>query len=370
MVGLFACCSAINAYQWIHLNIIGNIINRYYNESLPGTPYQQQLAIHWLSMVYMLAYIPLILPATWLLDRHGLRVVTILATLLNALGAWVKCVAVNPGSFFILMAGQTICAVAQIFVLGIPARLAAVWFGPDEVSTATSIGVFGNQIGVALGFLLPTEIVHNDDDLTVVGYNLSIMLYSTAVISTVFFVIVVLVFRKEPPAPPSPAQAALLEAVTHEDYRGSLHRLFSHRGFIILLVTYGINTGSYYAIGTLLNAVVLEYFPGEEVHAGGIGLTLVLSGVFGSIVAGIWLDRTKLFKTTTLVIYLLSFLGMTLFTFILNVRKIALVYFCSGLLGFFMTGYLPVGFEFAAEITYPESEGTSSGLLNASAQVS
>ena len=34
-----------------------------------------------------------------------------------------------------------------------------------------------------------------------------------------------------------------------------------------------------------------------------------------------------------------------------------------------MTGYLPVGFEFAAELTFPESEGTSSGLLNASAQV-
>ena len=37
---------------------------------------------------------------------------------------------------------------------------------------------------------------------------------------------------------------------------------------------------------------------------------------------------------------------------------------------FFMTGYLPIGFEFAAEITYPESEATSSGLLNVSAQVS
>ena len=36
---------------------------------------------------------------------------------------------------------------------------------------------------------------------------------------------------------------------------------------------------------------------------------------------------------------------------------------------FFMTGFLPVGFEFAAELTYPEAEGTSSGLLNASAQV-
>lgn len=36
---------------------------------------------------------------------------------------------------------------------------------------------------------------------------------------------------------------------------------------------------------------------------------------------------------------------------------------------FFMTGYLPVGFEFAAELTFPEAEGTSSGLLNASAQI-
>lgn len=34
-----------------------------------------------------------------------------------------------------------------------------------------------------------------------------------------------------------------------------------------------------------------------------------------------------------------------------------------------MTGYLPVGFEFAAEITYPAPEGTSSGLLNCIAQV-
>lgn len=36
---------------------------------------------------------------------------------------------------------------------------------------------------------------------------------------------------------------------------------------------------------------------------------------------------------------------------------------------FFMTGYLPVGFEFGVEVTFPEPEGTSSGLLNASAQV-
>jgi len=97
-------------------------------------------------MVYMLAYIPLIFPATWFLDRYGLRVTAIVGSLLNAVGAWIKCAAIDPSRFAVLMTAQTVCAVAQIFILGIPARLAAVWFGPGEVSTATSIGVFGSQV--------------------------------------------------------------------------------------------------------------------------------------------------------------------------------------------------------------------------------
>ncbi|KAA3678521.1 uncharacterized protein DEA37_0001941 [Paragonimus westermani] len=34
-----------------------------------------------------------------------------------------------------------------------------------------------------------------------------------------------------------------------------------------------------------------------------------------------------------------------------------------------MTGLLPIGFEFAAELTYPVNEGLTSGLLNASCQI-
>jgi FLVCR family feline leukemia virus subgroup C receptor-related protein len=59
---------------------------------------------------------------------------------------------------------------------------------------------------------------------------------------------------------------------------------------------------------------------------------------------------------------------MILFTFTLSLN-IWVVFATSFLLGFFMTGYLPVGFELAAELTYPASEGTACGLLNTSAQV-
>merc|ERR1719300_605406 len=92
-------------------------------------------------------------------------------------------------------------------------------------------------------------------------------------------------------------------------------------------------------------------------------------GCMGRRGCGIILDKTHWYKATTLAVYFLSFVGMIPYTFTFRFGFISIVYVTSAFLGFFMTGYLPVGFEFAAEITYPESEGTSSGLLNASAQV-
>lgn len=35
---------------------------------------------------------------------------------------------------------------------------------------------------------------------------------------------------------------------------------------------------------------------GEEVNAGRIGLTLIISGMVGSLICGIWLDKTKTYK--------------------------------------------------------------------------
>ncbi|XP_025056524.1 feline leukemia virus subgroup C receptor-related protein 2 isoform X2 [Alligator sinensis] len=74
-------------------------------------------------------------------------------------------------------------------------------------------------------------------------------------------------------------------------------------------------------------------------------------------------------RYTTLVVYIMSLVGLVVYTFTLSLGHLWVVFVTAGALGFFMTGYLPLGFEYAAELTYPESEGTSSGLLNVSAQV-
>uniref|UniRef100_A0A3Q3E1J3 FLVCR choline and putative heme transporter 2a n=1 Tax=Labrus bergylta TaxID=56723 RepID=A0A3Q3E1J3_9LABR len=138
---------------------------------------------------------------------------------------------------------------------------------------------------------------------------------------------------------------------------------------ILCLLSAGLNVGCFYAVSTLLNRMIIEQYPGEEVNAGRIGLTIVIAGMVGSLICGLWLDKTKTYKQTTLGIYLLSLIGMLVYAVTLNLGHLWLVFIMAGLLGFFMTGYLPLGFEFAVELTYPESEGTSSGLLNCSAQI-
>ncbi|XP_074540873.1 choline/ethanolamine transporter FLVCR1 [Halichoeres trimaculatus] len=360
---VFSLYSLVNAFQWIQYSIITNVFMYYYGVSADK--------VDWLSIVYMVAYVPLIFPATWLLDRKGLRLTALLGAGLNCAGAWLKCASVSPGLFGVTVTAQVICSVAQVFILGLPSRVASVWFGPREVSTACATAVLGNQLGTAIGFLLPPVLVPTTpDDIELTGHNISIMFYGTAAVSTVLFILTVIVIKDRPPLPPSHAQAVLPDSPPEDySYRQSVFSLLKNKAFILLLISYGIMTGSFYSVSTLLNQMITSCYENQELNAGRIGLTLVVAGMVGSILCGLWLDYTKTYKITTLIVYILSFLGMLVFTFTLDLDNIYLVFFTAGVLGFFMTGYLPLGFEFGVEITYPESEGTSSGLLNAFAQI-
>lgn len=360
ILAIFVIYSTSNAMQWIQYSIIANVVMEYYGVSSTW--------VDWTSMIYMITYIPLIFPGSWILDRWGLRVACLIGATGTCLGAWIKVASVAPDRFWVAFTGQSVVACSQCFILSVPARLAAVWFGPDQVSSACSIGVFGNQLGVAIGFLFPPMMVKTHEDINEIGYDFQFMYYTVAGITTFVFVAIVTIFQSAPKLPPSSAQAAL-RAAEQTSFFGSVKRLATNPGYILLLVSYGINVGVFYAISTLLNQVVLVYFPGKEEDAGRIGLAIVVAGMVGSVICGIALDKTHKFKEVTLVVYIFALLGMLVYTFTLGSGHIAVVYFTGGLLGFFMTGYLPVGFEFAAELTYPEPEGTSAGLLNAASQV-
>lgn len=377
---IFSFISLLSAFNWIEYNIIQDVTIHFYNKSLPEGEAEQNDAVNWFSMIYMLCYIPLVFPAMFLLDKRGLKLSIVLGGLLTTIGSVIKCFAVEPEYFLVAFLGQTICAIAQAFTLSVPARLSALWFGPTQIALATSIGVFGNQLGAAVGFLLPPIIVFKSDNVEDMKRQFLILLIPLASLCGLVTLAAIIFIKDQPEKPPSVAQLEIrnqlirYESLKSQEkqsdfqlFRQSLMNLFKNSNFDLLLISYGINTGSYYAIGTLLNQIVSFYHQNENEKIGLIGLTLVLSGLIGAVIGGIILDRTKAYKATTFAIYACAFISMVLFTLTLSIN-IWIIFATAFLLGFFLTGYLPVGFELAAEITYPEPEGSSCGLLNSSAQ--
>lgn len=250
---LFCLYSMVNAFGWVEYSIIHDIVKRHYNIQvslwkgkknvifywiqilfsllllLSYGPYitvyifsfcrwiktrylihfpQNDETVNWTALVYSVSYIPLIFPATWLMEKKGLRFVIIIGAFGTALGSWIKvnCPPMSnvlidstnvwyiisrrmlwdiihvcnnslvqvfssqPHQFALSMVGQVIVACSQIFILSIPPRLAAVWFSPEEVSKACAIGVFGNQVNTNLQrnfdlvFFFPEDIVKNGFD--------------------------------------------------------------------------------------------------------------------------------------------------------------------------------------------------------------
>lgn len=70
-----------------------------------------------------------------------------------------------------------------------------------------------------------------------------------------FFFLFFAVFQAKPPTPPSAAQEATLAPLESSPFLHSIKRLFLNLNYILLLISYGMNVGVFYAISTLLNRV-------------------------------------------------------------------------------------------------------------------
>ncbi|KAI4454470.1 major facilitator superfamily protein-related [Holotrichia oblita] len=364
IIGIFVLYAAVSAVQWVQYSIITNIIVRYYGVT--------SIAVDWTSMISMITYPPLLLPGSYMIDRIGLRYCALIGVVGTAIGTWIKMFSVQPHLFILGFTGQTIVFSSQIFILSLPPKIASIWFGPNEVSTACSIGVFGTQLGTALSFILPPLIVRNHDNLDDIGRDLSYLFYGVGAVITPIVILVFIFFKSEPALPPSIAQAKLRlnkSEFTNKEFLNSYKSLLTNKAFMVLSFAYGMNIGVFAAVCTMLNQFILTYFPNAERDAGIIGLLLVVIGMVGVVVFGVILDKTKKFKEVTIALYVMTTLGIIAFMIALETYSKVLVYISACGLGFFQNAYYAVGFEFGVELSFPQPESTSSGLLICMAQI-
>ncbi|XP_063241355.1 heme transporter FLVCR2-like isoform X2 [Bacillus rossius redtenbacheri] len=348
-------CVSTN-YQWVQYTIVGDLVARYYR--VPAA------RVDWTSLVFMGALIALMLPVSFLLEKKGVGWSTKVGALLLAVGSWLKVAAVAPDRFLLALAGQGLVGASQVFQLGSPARLAAVWFPAPQLSTACAIGVLGNEVGAAFGFLLSPLLVRPHDHPEDIGRDLSSSMLLTAGASTVIFLLVVLLFKDKPKLPPNPMQAIeryTCTPVTLNDFFRSIGVLLTNRNYLLMLASCGISGGALNVVGTILNPIILRHFPDGQELAGRVGLVMMVSGIAGIALLGVLLDITH--RETALGAFIVQTVAYAGFTFVLRDENVILIYITVAFIGFSLFGYVTVAFELSAEVTYPVSESTMGCLL-------
>ena len=82
VLAVFVLNLAVNNVTWITFGPIADVISCYYNIS--------DFGVNSLSMLYMVIYIILMLPSSWMLSKIGLRTTVILGSFTTALGACLR----------------------------------------------------------------------------------------------------------------------------------------------------------------------------------------------------------------------------------------------------------------------------------------
>ncbi len=140
----FSLLSFSNAVLWITFGPCLYIFMNHYQR----TP----SSINALATVYMIVYPILLLPVLKIFDKWGLRQGVLIGAFLNSFGTFLRFMgSFGQSGFWLLFLGQTIAAIAGVFILGVPPKLANTWFEFGEQNLATGIGVTANNAGIAVG---------------------------------------------------------------------------------------------------------------------------------------------------------------------------------------------------------------------------
>ncbi|CAH1173845.1 unnamed protein product [Phaedon cochleariae] len=359
---IYSLYASGNAFQWIEYPIITNSVMKYYGVS--------SLMVDWTSIIYMAAYPVAVVPVSYLIEVKGLRVAALCGGIGTALAAFIKLFAIRRDLFHLVLLGQAVGSTAQVFIISLPTKVAAVWFKPSEISTACAIGVFGNQFGFALGFIIPPTIVKSDDDIYSIASNLWKLSVGTVIYMAPIIICLLFFFPKQPPLPPSYLQAEARKqlAPTFSEFMDNFKRVLMKKGFICHCLANSLNYGIFSVVGTLLNQYVLQHFPNGEEDAGRMGSICVICGMIGVILCGVILDRTHRYKATCLYLFYMSILSLASFIVALWQQSILFTYILLSIFAFFNNSNITAGFEFAVELTFPYEESTATGILNAVSQ--
>ena len=313
--------------------------------------------IDFLAMVYMVAFLVMSFPASYVIDTYGVKKGLFVGTALLGLFSILK--AVFAQSFTGVVVAQIGLAMAQPFILNAVTAVTARWFPLSERGMAAGLLALAQYIGIVVAMLVTPALVGSSPELANYGEGFEKMLWiygGFCLLAAILF----MMFMKERPGnmPPEPTER-------FEFFKGIRH-IIRKKDMILMLFLFLIGLGIFNAISAMTDSIAEHV--GVQDSDGLIGGLMLIGGIIGAIILPILSDKYRKRK----LFMVICILGMVPAVFGLafpdslasepeSIYRITLV--ASFVLGFFVMSAGPIGFQYAAEVSYPARESSSQGLL-------
>ncbi len=328
---------------WISYAPITGIAAEYYGVT--------DLKIGLLAMTFMIVFIPLSIPVSWAIDTVGFRkAVSVGAVLMGTFGVLRG---LSGENYNLVLLSTVGIAAAQPFLLNAWTKVAALWFGLEERATAVGLITLANLIGAAVGMVLTPLLIESMPISTIQ------LIYGLV---TAFSALLFVVFTREKPAtPPCPPgqedRALMLDGLKHA---------LKITDFWLYLAAFFVAMGIYNGVSTWVENIIRPrgFAPTD---AGTLGALMVVGGVLGAVVLPPISDRIHKRQVFLLAGFIAAVPAVIGIAF---ANQGWLLFASAFMLGFTLVSVAPIGMQYAAEITHPTPEGTSTGLIQLFGQVS
>jgi len=309
------------------------------------------LQIGLLAMSFMIAFIPLSIPVSWVIDTYGFKLAVSIGAMLMGIFGLLRGFA---GANYSLVLWSTVgIAAAQPFLLNAWTKVPANWFAIEERATAVGLVTLSNLVGTALGMVLTPILTETISIPTV-----QLIYGGIAAFSAILFV---LFARETPPTPPGPAgsevRALMLDGLKHA---------LTVKSFLLYLVVSFIGLGIFNGVTTWVEIIIRPrgFTPTD---AGTLGALMLVGGILGAVIIPPFSDKQRKRQPYILLGLILAIPGLVGLAF---ASSTWLLFASAFFLGFFLVSTSPIGMQYAAEVTHPTPEGTSNGLIQLFGQAS
>ena len=303
-----------------------------------------------LAMTFMIAYVPLSIPISWVIDKYGFRLAVSIGAILMGVFAIARGLA---GANYGLVLASTIgIAIGQPFLMNSWTKVPANWFSIDERATAVGLVTLSNLLGAALGMAL-TPILTEQLSIPTV----QLIYGGVAAFAALLFIALSREHPLTPPCPPGMEVRSLM--------LDGLKQIIRVVPFWLFVIVYFVGMGIFNGISTWVGVIRPHGFTPTDL--GLLGAVMVVGGILGAVIIPSLSDRQHKRQRFMLLGVLLAIPGLVGVTF---ATSLWLLLISAFFLGFFLISVAPIGLQYVAEVTYPAPEGTSAGLIQLFGQLS